>query len=65
MLINHPTVGATRGLTLRVRSKFKKKDNIKKIVIFFFSFFFLAKKFVKRTVGYGISYTVAYVIIQN
>ena len=44
MLIYHPTDGATRGLTLRVRllGRILKKDNI--------FFFFLAKKFVRRTV---------------
>ena len=40
MLINHPTDGATRGLTLRARllghNKKKKKKNLKKIFIYFF-----------------------------
>ena len=36
MLINHPTDGATRGLTLRVRlsGRVLKKDNIKKKIVF-------------------------------
>ena len=51
MLINHPTVGATRGLTLRVRLSGQnlKKDKKKKNYVIFFFFFFFAKKFVKRT----------------
>ena len=41
MLINHPTVGATRGLTLRegplIRSNWKKKKKTKKLFSFFWS----------------------------
>ena len=44
MLINHPTDGATCGLTVRVRLLGTKIKNI------IYIYFFLAKKFVKRTV---------------
>ena len=47
MLINHPTVGATRGLTLRVRLLGCIIKKQKTIVIIYL---FLAKKFVKRAV---------------
>ena len=46
MLINHSTVGATRGLTLRVRllGRLKKNGKKNKIMLsFFFIFFFLPK----------------------
>ena len=48
MLINHPTDGATRGLTLRFRllGQFKKQDNIYKncFVFWQFSSFFFPQK---------------------
>ena len=53
MLINHPTDGATHGLTLRVRllvRQIKKKDNI--TIFYFFLgqllFFFLPQNLLSR-----------------
>ena len=51
MLINHPTDGATRGLTLRVRllgQNLKKRKHFF-YEIFFINFFFGSKKIVKGT----------------